>query len=130
MVKCIRISRSVLSRLGALEAHSPDREVCGLLLGHDEVIDGLIEADNVAADPRTTFEIDPRTLLDARRAARRGGPAVIGCYHSHPSGVARPSQRDVDLAEPGTVWLIIAAGEVTGWKRGAQDFAAVTLAPV
>ena len=33
-----------------------------------------------------TLEIDPAKLIAALRAERGGGPAVVGCYHSHPRG--------------------------------------------
>lgn len=63
------------------------------------------------------FEIDPAALFAALREARRGGPKVLGHYHSHPSGIAAPSLADAVAAAPdGAVWLIAARGEITAWR--------------
>jgi desampylase len=123
----MRISRSLLARLLAIAAADSAREVCGLLLGQAGAIEAYVEATNVAADPQISFEIDPRVQIDAAKAARDGGPQVIGCYHSHPSGVARPSAWDLEMAEPGAVWLIFAGGAVTAWQRGDTQFQELSL---
>jgi proteasome lid subunit RPN8/RPN11 len=117
MVMTIRISTTLRQHLIDLAAADPDREVCGLLLGRDCVIEQIVEAANVAVDPRRTFEIDARTQLAVMKAARGGGTPVMGCYHSHPSGLARPSGMDLELAETGSVWLIIAGTDLTAWVK-------------
>jgi proteasome lid subunit RPN8/RPN11 len=122
-----QISRPLLDRLHVIVAADPAREVCGLLLGRDGQVEAIAEAANVAADPRIAFEIEPRVQIDALKAARAGGPAVIGCYHSHPSGLAQPSRRDVDMAQPGDLWLIFAPGQATAWLRGNNEFERLTL---
>jgi desampylase len=92
-------------------------EICGLLLGHGERVVTALACRNVAAAPATRFELDPAALLAAHRAARAGGPAVLGHYHSHPSGAARPSPRDAaDAAPDGSLWLIVAGDAVTAWR--------------
>ncbi|WP_244501327.1 Mov34/MPN/PAD-1 family protein [Sphingomonas gellani] len=93
------------------------REVCGLLLGGESHIAQVVPSRNVASDTRRRFEIDPLTLLAAHRAARTGATPVIGHYHSHPAGIARPSPRDAEDAAPdGSIWLIVAGMEVTAWR--------------
>ena len=109
-------------QLIAFAVADPAREICGLLLGHDGAVDAIVEATNVAANPARTFEIDPRVQIDAVRAARAGGLPVMGCYHSHPGGVARPSAHDLDMARLGSVWLIVAGADVTAWKRTETGF--------
>jgi len=80
---------------------------------------------NVAADPARRFEIDPGALFAAHRRARAGGQAVIGHYHSHPSGAAVPSARDAAQAMgDGALWLILTAREGRLWRSdriGAFD---------
>ena len=72
---------------------------------------------NVAANPARTFEIDPAALFAAHPAARRGGPQVIGHYHSHPSGQAVPSARDAAQAMgDGALWLILTADTARLWQ--------------
>ncbi|MBB5687152.1 M67 family metallopeptidase [Sphingobium boeckii] len=100
-------------------AGSPTREVCGLLLGDEGRILDVVAAANVAAEPETRFEIDPAILFAAIRAERLGGPRVIGHYHSHPNGIAAPSQRDAaDAGDRARLWLVIAKKQTTLWHSG------------
>lgn len=112
----IEISIRLRDELVAI-ARASAEEVCGLLLGRGERVERALPCRNVAATPATRFEIDPAALLAAHRGTRAGGPAVLGHYHSHPSGDARPSPRDAAEAVPdGSLWLIVAGGEVTAWR--------------
>jgi proteasome lid subunit RPN8/RPN11 len=116
MAMGIEITIAQRNELLHLAAASRD-EVCGLLLGRNGCVVQLVHCANVAADPAVRFEIDPAVLIAAHRAARAGGPAVIGHYHSHPSGVARPSPRDAaDAAPDGAVWLIVAGAQLSAWE--------------
>lgn len=108
----LEISSTLLARLLNEAASAPHREVCGLLFGTSDRIEKALPCSNVAADPRTAFEIDPAALIAAHKAARDGGPAIVGCYHSHPNGAALPSPRDAAAAPPdGALWLILAEGQ-------------------
>ncbi len=94
-----------------------EAEACGLLLGQADRIEAILPAANVAPDPLRHFELDPAVLIAAHRAARRGGPAVIGHYHSHPSGVAEPSRTDAESSAPdGSLWLIVSDGSARLWR--------------
>ncbi len=94
--------------------------MCGLLLDAGEGAEPRPCA-NVHPAPATHFELDPAALIAAHRAARDGGPKVIGHYHSHPSGDAMPSIADAaHAAADGAVWLIVAGGEARAW-RAARD---------
>lgn len=107
-------------------AELPAREVCGLLLGHGTEINAALPCPNVAADPACTFEIDPPTLIIAHKAARAGGPNILGCYHSHPNGRAEPSETDRAMAEEnGWVWAIVAEGAVAFWRVKGDGFVRV-----
>lgn len=113
-----QIASDLLDAIRAHAAGSPRVEVCGLLLGTDARIVAAVPCANVAPTPQTRFELDPAALLAAHRAARGGGaPAVIGHYHSHPSGRAVPSPRDAaDAAPDGSIWIIVADGVVRAWR--------------
>lgn len=107
----VEISRSLLDDLVAAAAASPEAEICGLLLGGAGRIERILPAANVAGDPARRFEIDPAVLFAAHRAARAGGPQIVGHYHSHPTGAAVPSPRDAAQAVGGEYWLILGGGE-------------------
>jgi proteasome lid subunit RPN8/RPN11 len=111
-----RISRALLRRIIDEAAGSPV-EVCGLLFGSSQCIDAAQRCRNVAEHPADSFEIDPAALLGAHKAARAGGPAIVGCYHSHPYGSPEPSLRDAAAVAPdGALWLIVGAGEARLWR--------------
>ncbi len=113
----VTISSELLRRLVAEADASPDAEVCGLLFGAAGRIEATAACANVAANPARTFEIDPAALFAAHRHARSGGMAVIGHYHSHPSGLPVPSPRDAAQAMgDGAVWMIIGAGRARAWR--------------
>ena len=111
------------------------RECCGLLEG---VTDGetisvtaLHPARNLSADS-DRFEIDPSDHFAAIRTARANGTEIVGCYHSHPNGSAKPSARDAEGAwDEGFVWLIAAvsggAASVRGFSRNADGWQPVEL---
>jgi len=111
----MEISRSLLEQILALAAAEPEREICGLLFGDAHRITAFRPAANVSDAPHRSFEIDPSTLFDALRAERRGGPRVLGHYHSHPSGEAMPSACDAAMAEPRRLWLIVSGREARLW---------------
>ncbi|MBW8910948.1 MAG: M67 family metallopeptidase [Sphingomonas sp.] len=112
----LTISSPMIAELLEAAAASPDVEICGLLLGRDDVVEAVVPCANVAGDPRDSFEIDPAALISAHRAARTGGAAPIGHYHSHPRGTATPSARDAAAAEPGSYWIIIAGTDLRCWR--------------
>lgn len=102
---------------------APD-EACGLLLGRGGRVETAMPTANVHPDPRTHFEIDPMALIAAHRAARAGGPEVIGYFHSHPTGHPSPSAVDCEHSSgDGRAWAIAAGGEVTFWRDTPGGFA-------
>lgn len=122
----VELSSDVLDRLISEAIEAYPRECCGILLGEGQAILSVLPAQNVHKSPETHFEIDPQALIDAHRAGRAGGPEVLGYYHSHPNGLARPSATDEAMASgEGAIWAIIAAGRVTFWREGDARFAAL-----
>jgi len=115
-------------------------ECCGLLIGNvrngmgqDGVaqVREILPALNVAEAPERAFEIDPRTLLAAHRSARKRGEAILGWYHSHPSGVALPSTCDAErAAENGKVWVIVAGADMAAYVAVQQGDVAGRFRPL
>jgi len=96
----------------AVVAHAKrDRpfECCGLLLGRQGAIAFAVEAPNIERTT-TRFHLDPRTHLEWQRRLRDVRPAlaIVGVYHSHPSGAAVPSPSDIAEAHyPDWLHLIV-----------------------
>ena len=113
----------ILAQLRAYAAAAHPLECCGLLLGAGDQITAALPAANVHPSPQTHFEIDPAALIAAHRAARAGGPQVIGYYHSHPHGPPDPSATDqAHAAADGRIWAIVAAGEIRFWRDAQSGF--------
>lgn len=98
-------------------------EACGLLLGQDGVIKQAVPVRNVHPDPQRHFELDPAALITAHRAAREGGPQVLGYYHSHPTGATNPSATDrASASGDGRIWAIVAGGAIGWWRDAPGGF--------
>ena len=116
MVDVVTIASRDLAWVLRQAAASPV-EICGLLVGEPGAILRVEAMANVADDPAIRFALDPAQLIAARRAARGEKLAVIGHYHSHPSGRAEPSAADAAAAHGDeALWLIVAAGGAELWR--------------
>ncbi len=115
----IHVTRLALRQMETAARAALPNEACGILLGEGDRIRSFVEADNVHASPQTHFEIDPAALISAHRAARLGGPQVVGYFHSHPAGPAQPSATDIAMAAAdGSIWAIY--GTVQGPNAGKK----------
>jgi len=114
----LTVTRTVLELLRAEAKRAHPLECCGLLLGVARGrIDIVLPTRNIAPEPTRHFQIDPQALVDAHRAERRGGPLLLGYYHSHPTGLAQPSSTDqAEASGDGRIWAIVAADEITLWR--------------
>jgi proteasome lid subunit RPN8/RPN11 len=73
------------------------REACGVLAGTrngDVLARAAYPMANVADTPRIRYALDPEALLETVDAIEAAGRDVVGFYHSHPAGPARPSETD------------------------------------
>ncbi|MFM9978931.1 MAG: M67 family metallopeptidase [Sphingomonadaceae bacterium] len=124
----LQISRAHYAELLALAAASPDTEVCGLVFGDHCRVEMVMPVTNVAADPARQFEIDPAALINALRCEREGGRKLLGYFHSHPQGPARPSSMDRERAiGDGRLWLIIGNRQITAWRIVARTFEQIAI---
>jgi proteasome lid subunit RPN8/RPN11 len=122
----IEVTSGTIATLLAEAALAAPNECCGLLLGRSGRVLEARPASNIAPDPSRHFEIDPAALLAAHRAARSGGPELLGYYHSHPQGHPLPSATDCEHASgDGRAWAIIAQGRVSFWRDGHGGFAPI-----
>ncbi|HZU63060.1 MAG TPA: M67 family metallopeptidase [Novosphingobium sp.] len=124
----VTLARGIIATLLAEAARAHPQEACGLLLGPAQgPIRAVVPCANVAADPARHFEIDPAALIAAHRAARGGGPAVLGYYHSHPEGPPVPSATDRAMAcGDGRIWAIVGEGRLRCWRDGPLGFEALS----
>lgn len=127
----IEVTSGVIATLLAEATKAAPAECCGLLLGLAGRISEARAAQNVAPDPMRNFEIDPAALFTAHRAARAGGPEILGYFHSHPNGHPLPSAVDCQHASGDQrAWAIVAGGKVSFWRDGASGFEPLPYAEV
>jgi proteasome lid subunit RPN8/RPN11 len=124
----LEVTSGTIATLREEAARAHPHEACGLLLGQGARIELARPCANVHSRPERHFEIDPAALIAAHKAAREGGPQVLGYYHSHPNGRAGPSAEDrAEAAGDGRIWAIVANGGVSWWRDGANGFEALPL---
>lgn len=109
----VEMPTPVMQHIAACALARFPEEACGLLVGrraNDSVtVSHAQESGNIAAEPRTSFEVDPGLRLRLQRALREEGAEIVGIFHSHPSGDPTPSATDqAAIWEPDLVWLITA----------------------
>jgi proteasome lid subunit RPN8/RPN11 len=105
-------------------------EVCGVLGGRYDASASTAttarRAENVAATPRTRYELDPAEQLRLLDEIEEAGDDVVGFYHSHPAGPADPSETDAAQATwEGYSYVIVdLSGEpvVGSWRWTGETF--------
>jgi proteasome lid subunit RPN8/RPN11 len=93
----LRLTREVYDAAIDHAREGAPAEVCGVLGGERGPTSHartLRRAENVAADPRTEYRIDPAEQLALMEEVEAAGEEVVGFYHSHPHGPAEPSPTD------------------------------------
>ncbi|HEY80458.1 MAG TPA: M67 family metallopeptidase [Caldilineae bacterium] len=94
----------------ALVAHARAQypnEACGLLRGRAGRVSGFLPARNIAPTPRSDYEVDPESLLQAL-SWEDEGDELIAIFHSHPTSPPYPSFVDAAKAfYPDSVYLIL-----------------------
>jgi len=103
------------------------RECCGVLVGVRSrgrlEVRYLRQCANVASDPKRTYSIAPRDLIEAQREARQHGSEIVGFYHSHPNHSAGFSPTDIEQAYwPDCTYVVIATGPETQTEIRAYAF--------
>jgi proteasome lid subunit RPN8/RPN11 len=105
----MRLHPEALAAVLAYCRAAPAAESCGALLGTVEgpTVRAAVEVANGAPDPVRSYAISAGRVRELDRQAAETGLAVVGFYHSHPAGPARPSAADLEAAWPGYIYLIV-----------------------
>ena len=69
-----------------------------MVAGRDGEAVAVHRVDNVAANPKTAYHMEPREQLRVMDAIDADGLEVTALYHSHPRTEPVPSQTDINLA--------------------------------
>ena len=125
------------TRIRRHSRESYPHECCGALIGRDAVVTEVLALPNSTEEGlHRRFMVRPADYRVAERRATELGGELLGFYHSHPDGPARPSQYDLDHAWPVFAYVIVSVdgGEsqvMTSWRlredRSAFDEECVTV---
>ena len=74
-----------------------------------------VRLPNRAADPARAFALDPVQIARVARRAARLGLEVVGVWHSHPHGTARPSRAD-RAGAPAGWWQVVVGSPADGLR--------------
>ena len=88
------------SAMTAMRRHVHRRlplEACGLLAGRDGWVELVVGVRNTLSSP-VRYLLDPRQQWQAIERFEQLGLDLLGIYHSHPTGPARPSPTDISQA--------------------------------
>jgi proteasome lid subunit RPN8/RPN11 len=111
------------AREGADREHP--EEVCGVLAGEcgpPDRVTATRRVPNVAAHPRTEYELDPAATMAAIDRVEDRGDDAVGFYHSHPESDPVPSATDRARATwPGYVYCIVSPPDAVRAYRYVDD---------
>jgi proteasome lid subunit RPN8/RPN11 len=93
-----------LLRRAVRVAKSEQREVCGFLVENGFFLQ-TVEVKNVSRR-RGNFVLSRTGARDVQRAASRLGSRVVGTFHSHVFGLAKPGESDIQGANRGELMLV------------------------
>ena len=130
----MKIKQDVIARIVAHAVEDLPNECCGLLIGSPDIVEDAVRARNLKRS-RTKFQVEPADHFAAIRKARATGLAVVGAYHSHPSGPSGPSDTDrARLTDPSMFHIIVSLAHGTKTVRAFRlvdgNFSPLEIVPV
>lgn len=106
----IKLKKSDYEKILAHAKKEAPVEACGLIAGHIEGDDKIIEKVYILTNvdhAEEHFTLDPKEQLSAIKDMRASGYDQLGNWHSHPVSPSRPSDEDKRLAYDSTASYMI-----------------------
>ena len=106
----IKLKKSDYEKILAHAKKEAPVEACGLIAGHIEGDDKMIEKVYILTNTdhaEEHFTLDPKEQLSAVKDMRANGYDQLGNWHSHPVSPSRPSDEDKRLAYDSTASYMI-----------------------
>ncbi len=110
--RSVRVTPGAMRTMLEQARREQPRECCGLLVGTGDRVTAAVPMRNLARGT-TRYRLDPAGHLALQRVLRVIEPrmSIVGVYHSHPRGPARPSETDVvEALYPDWVHVIVGLG--------------------
>ena len=115
----LRLPAAIHDEIVAHAHAEAPRECCGLIGGPAGATDLSVPTVELfrltnAAPGLNFYEIEPGELFHVTRTLDESGRDIVAIYHSHPTGPARPSATDIELAFWPDVWYLICSLDEPG----------------
>lgn len=128
-MQTLRIPAELMSDMVTYVRDHRPNEACGLLAGHEGIVQAVIPITNVSKTPTWHYQMSPNALLKAMKQIDTDGIELLGTFHSHPTSSPIPSDTDVHDAmqnTPNIMHLIVGLrypkAEIQAWQM--QDYSA------
>ena len=110
----IQISKIIKNNIKDHALSEFPRECCGFMIGYNEnntlICLDIKKSNNIANNPKISFEIEPKDIINTQKQYRNTKLKILGHYHSHPNSLlnSRPSQKDIDsIYDSNLCWVIV-----------------------
>jgi len=107
----LELSLDAMAMVRAAAERAYPAEGCGVLLGRSESgcrrVLRAVAAENRWAERSDRYRVEPDLLRRLLEEEGRGGPQVVGFFHSHPDCDPVPSATDSERAWPWYSYLIV-----------------------
>jgi len=117
------LPRAVVNRILTQAQRQPETETCGLLGARNEEAIHYYPVRNIADDPATRFEMDPRQQIGVMKTLREQNEQLLAIVHSHPHSPPIPSTADMaEYGYPDAYYLIVSLNvkgvlEMRGYRQ-------------
>ena len=106
-------------------------ESCGLISAADGDPAHYYAVKNIAADPATRFEMEPKQQIAAMKHMREHGEELLAIVHSHPESPPVPSATDIQQAGyPDSYYIIVSLNTKGVLEMRGYRFADTKMQPV
>lgn len=103
----IQLKWELLTQIQDVSQACLPEEACGFLMGTNGVVQRVFAIEN-DLHSLVKYEMNPKQQLDAMLWAEENGLEITAIFHSHPTGPATPSYRDiVQFYYPGVAAVIL-----------------------
>lgn len=133
MTSALVIPRKLVNQILTHAQQHEHTEACGLISSLNDIPAHYYAVKNIAAEPATHFEMEPRQQIAAMKHMREHGEALHAIVHTHPQTPPVPSASDIrDAGYADAYYIIVSLNtkgvlEMRAYKADAQMMEPVEL---
>jgi proteasome lid subunit RPN8/RPN11 len=114
MTSELELPRKLVNQILTHAQQHEHTESCGLVSESNGTPAHYYAVKNVAADPASRFEMEPRQQIEAMKHMREHGEELFAIVHSHPQSPPVPSTSDMHQAGYADAYYIIVSLNTRG----------------